>query len=286
MSERVLVHRSVAACAVSLGCAVGATAFGQPRGERSAVAVSLRAERDALVPGTTALIGLEFRLEPGWHTYADSQNDTGSPAAVTWEAEGVSIGPLAWPAGERYIQPGDILDHVYEGTVLVTASVDVPADLAIGSSVTITGSLEWLVCNADQCVPGFGEVSIALPVRDQNAPTEHAALFDAARDSFGTLLTGSRTDPVRLEWDDRTLVARGEGRLAFVPGTGCAPVADLLASGEGENELRLRIPDGDGDEAPVVGWILTGDGSRAQRWIVRTRVGEAPGLLRSPDAAE
>jgi thiol:disulfide interchange protein DsbD len=274
----VALAASIAACVAS--ASVGA----QPRGERSPVAVTLVSERDALVPGTTSLIALDFRIDPGWHTYADSQNDTGSPASVQWAAEGVTVGPLAWPAGERYVQAGDILDHVYKGAVLVTAAVDVPAELAIGSTVTIAGSLEWLVCDEDLCVPGFGEVSITLPVRGQNAPTEHAPRFESARGSFGTLLTGSKAEPVRVEWDGRTLVATAEGRLAFIPGSGCAPIADLLASGQGDGRLRLEVPHKSGDQVPIVGWIVTGDGPQLRRWIVRTRIGEPLGLLQSSGA--
>ncbi|MEO1318875.1 MAG: protein-disulfide reductase DsbD domain-containing protein, partial [Pseudomonadota bacterium] len=69
--------------------------------------VSLIAEQDTVRPGQTLLLGLHFELEDGWHIYWDGFNDTGFPPMVEWSLpEGVSVGPMLWPAPERYISPG------------------------------------------------------------------------------------------------------------------------------------------------------------------------------------
>lgn len=277
------------------GVVAGSPALGQGGRPDPHSRVRLVAEQDAVVPGTSALIGLHFEIDRGWHVYQRSQNDTGLEPMVEWSASvdgggeaGLGFGALQWPAGHRFVQPGEILDHGYEGSVLLMVSVDVPATLEVGSGVRISGSVEWLACDAAQCVPGSAEVSIELPVRDDAARSGDAGLFDGARGSMGRLVTGGRGEDVSVSWDGTTMVVTTDhrARLTFVPGPGSVRVVDLLGSGVSESgELRLRFegagdgPDGGGE---VVGWVrlqsLGGQtlANESDVWLVRTRVGESP----------
>lgn len=277
----------VAGSVVSAAFAGGQPGGGDRRGPDPHSSVELVSEVDAAVPGETVMIGLLFEIDRGWHIYLDSQNDTGLPPTVTWSSavdgdagEGVSFGSIVWPAGKRFTQPGEILDHGYEDSVLLMVPVMVPEGVSVGSELELSGSLEWLACDAAQCVPGFADVSLTLPIRDRAARTGAAARFDAARRGLGTAVTGAAGEDVVVSWDGSTMVVttRHRATLTFVPGPGCAEVRDLLHAGvSGEDrELRLRFED-DGEGARVNGWVriqaMPGGtlDSESDLWHVRMR---------------
>jgi hypothetical protein len=249
----------------------------------------LVSEGGALVPGTTVVLGLVFEHKPGWHSYQPSQNDSGSEAQFVWSVpEGVQVGTPIWPAGHRSVNPGQILDHVYESKVLVMVPVSISNDVPIGGSVTLGAQVEWLVCDSERCVPAFAEVSLTLPVQAEQRPSEHAGAFEEARAGFGTLLTGSGGQGVRLTWEGRVLKAQADGPIEFIPGPGCAHVRNLIETGTDESgALHLDFSAAEPEEV-VTGWFRVQERSTAQTkgqstghsglWLLRTRVGEPPRL--------
>lgn len=274
---RTALYRSL--FGIAAGCAA-LSGVSQPGGFGAAHSrVTLVSERDALVPGETAMLGLLFEIEAGWHIYQASQNDTGLEPMVEWSASvDLGFGSIQWSAGHRFTQPGEILDHGYEGSVLLMVPVEVPSSLALGGDVSIAGSVEWLACDAERCVPGSAEVSVTLPVRGSSVAGEHSGAFEAAREAMGRPLdeSGGR---VTIAWEGTTMVVRSAdaARISFVPGEGSARVRGLFGSGASEGgSLRLAFASGEG---PVVGWIrvegVEGGGASGV-WRVRTRLGEAP----------
>ena len=262
-----------------LAVAVPGVCMAQPGGAKSQV--SLVSEFEGVVPGETSMLALRFDVPEEWHIYQPSQNDTGLEPMVEWSSDAdLRIGEFVWPAGKRFVQPGEILDHGYEGTVLLMVPVDVPAALAVGSEVTVSASVEWLECDAELCVPGSADVSITLPVRESASLSEYAEQFDTARAGLGVQLRGDPSEPVDVSWDGQTLVVAQKTRdgvgLSFVPGAGSARVRDLHAAGASDTgELRLEFQDIEGD---VVGWIRVkhadgGSPSASSVWSLRTPVG-------------
>ena len=76
-------------------------------------AVAARAQLAAPDPGTVT-VAWTFDLAEGWHLYGSGLNDSGYPPSVALTLpDGWRAGPLRWPVPERYLMPGDILDHVY-----------------------------------------------------------------------------------------------------------------------------------------------------------------------------
>ncbi len=251
-------------------------AGGQSGGPDPHSRVTLVSEADALVPGTTAMIGLWFEIDEGWHIYQASQNDTGLEPTVEWASDApLEFGGIEWPAGHRFTQPGEILDHGYEGSVLLMIPVEVPSDLDIGRVVEIRADLEWLACDAELCVPGFAELSLTLPVRASSEASGDSSRFEAARRALGVPVRDASDDGPAMAWEGSTLVVRaaGDGHLSFVPGPGGARVQGLFDSGVSETgELRLDFEEG---EAPVIGWVRVGGaaGAESVAWRVRTPVG-------------
>lgn len=244
--------------------------------------VALVSEYDAMVPGETAMLGLWFVMPETWHIYQVSQNDTGLEPMPEWSSDGgLEFGSIQWPAGHRFTQAGEILDHGYEGSVLLMVPVEVPSSATVGDSVTIRASVDWLECDAMMCVPGSTDVSLTLPVRVSSERGDDASAFDDARAAMGTPLRGDAGEPVSVTWEGTTMVVRAsEGSVSFVPGEGSARVRDLFSAGaSSEGELRLEF--GSIGE-PVIGWVrlesddaVDGEAGASEVWQVRTRVGEA-----------
>ena len=54
---------------------------------------------DQLYPGGNNIVGLYFKLEPGWHIYWKNAGDSGEPPHIHWTLpEGVTAGAMQFPA--------------------------------------------------------------------------------------------------------------------------------------------------------------------------------------------
>ncbi len=220
---------------------------------------SLVCETKALVPGTSSMLAVVLDLDKGWHSYADSVNDSGSPMLVTWALpDGVEIGEPIWTASHRHVQAGGILDHVYENQAVVMFPLSVTDAVRAGEGTIISASLEWLVCDANRCLPQFAEVSLELPVQKSSDRSADAGLFDQARKDTGKLATGARDDAILINWQgDTLLISSVLGyRLEFIPGPGCAQPLDLIQRGASDTgELELKFDFDQNPRAEVVGWV-------------------------------
>ena len=224
--------------------------------------VSLLAEARDVRPGQTVLLGLHFELDEHWHIYWDGRNDTGFPPSVQWALpEGVSVGPMLWPAPKRYISPGGILDHVYEGSPTVLVPVTISPDVAPGHTLNIAGEVEWLVCN-DLCLPGFGPVSIELSTVEADAgpPVEPARLKPidpigrAAARLPKPMIASAQTEALTLTWSETSVgvVYEGATAVAFYPSMASVSLVSMIddAYATGDTlSLRLASPEDDLSEA-------------------------------------
>jgi thiol:disulfide interchange protein len=145
------------------------------------VQVELLADVATLRAGREAHVGVRFVPEPGWHVYWRNPGDSGEPPSVAWTVPpGFSVGALEWPAPAR-IAVGPLANYGYEGSVLLAARLDVPDDVA-APRVDVQARARWLVCDEEECIPGSGTLSLALPLgAGTPAPSAAAALFEAAR---------------------------------------------------------------------------------------------------------
>lgn len=213
--------------------------------------VSLVAERDRVVPGQTILLGLTFDLDDHWHIYWDGRNDTGFSPTVDWTLpEGVTVGPMLWPAPHRYESPGGILDHVYEGRPTILIPVTIGDGILPDTTLQIAGQVEWLVCN-DVCLPGFGPVSIELVVGRMgnssfSAPrlSSSETLGKAAARLPEPVLPGNPPKGLSLVWKDEQVAVRFEGatEVSFYPSLASTSLVSALEDGHAKgNALTLRL---------------------------------------------
>ncbi len=260
-------------------------AFAQPDFEQHS-SVKVIFEHTGIAPDTTTTLALVMDLDPTYHTYAPGFNDTGAPLSVEWTLpEGVKVGEFSWPAPHRYVQPGGLLDHVYEHQLVVTAPVSIDPSLSVGETLVFDASVEWLVCDDQQCVPQFDEISAELPVVNRPEPSGDAGVFRAFRDHLGTLITNAREQPFTLEWQGRTLIVHSLNgdALTFLPQHGSAAPKNLLEAGHSD-EGRLAIEFEPGSDR-VLGWIrqepaekdrANSCDERPDLWLLNVRVGQKP----------
>ena len=99
-------HRLLALVVALVVVSLGLPAFAQPV-RVEAVEIELVAEREALAPGETSLLGLRIRHDPQWHTYWRNPGDSGLPTTVRLALpEGWSAGGIVWPAPHRVFLRG------------------------------------------------------------------------------------------------------------------------------------------------------------------------------------
>lgn len=151
-----------------------------PPGERL-VQTRLIVDQTAVVPGATVRVGLEQIIPQGWHTYWRNPGDSGAATTIAWTLpEGAQAGPFRWPTPTR-LPFGPLMNFGYSDEVLLVSDIRLPDTLSPGTTITLAGEVELLVC-ADICIPEFSEVTVELAIADSLAvPSRHFSAFEAHR---------------------------------------------------------------------------------------------------------
>jgi DsbC/DsbD-like thiol-disulfide interchange protein len=247
MTSPPLSRSLVAAAAAAI---LAPLSTGQMASEPEHARARMVAEHTALVPGTTAHLGLSFDIQPGWYMYWHGLNDSGFGAEVRAELpEGFEAGPLLWPAPRRYLIDGPvpILDHVYRGRFTIIMPVKVPEGLEPGSTVRFSARLDWAVCS-DACVFEADHVSLSVSIAEPGAEPGRsgaAHLFDEAR---RRLPLEKPPGDIRLSLEGDALHAEAPGAeyMAFYPLAESRSPADLARDGESRGPvLRVALRPGD-----------------------------------------
>lgn len=262
---------AVAAETIAIESSAGAS-VGEAAASDEPVRARLVCDRTAIEPGGVLRLGVLFDIDAGWHLFWDGCNNTGYPITVRPSfPAGFAARELEWPAPERLVSPGDILDHVYARQVLVMLPVDVPRDAEIGSTVTLSCALEWVACR-EACVIGGADVSLRLPVaaRGRPAASPHAALFERSRARVPQPLAPA-TAAWSARWEGETLILEaGAARsLAFLPRSGCEmfvdPLSDCAAEG---SRLAIHTRRTEHDAGPLRGVLeIHEEGAASPRYV-------------------
>ncbi|MDP6917328.1 MAG: protein-disulfide reductase DsbD family protein [SAR86 cluster bacterium] len=107
----------------------------------------------------TLLVGIEFKLSPGWHTYWKNPGDSGEGATIKWDLpSGFKASAVLWPGPDR-IPVDPLMTFGYEDKALLLTKIKAPDQFA--GPVTISAKVNWLTCK-DICIPQEGEVDLTL----------------------------------------------------------------------------------------------------------------------------
>ena len=168
---------------------------------------SLVSLRTGVQPGSTFTVALRLEHLPHWHTYWVNPG-TGYPTSIEWDLpEGWTTGEIQWPTPIIIRDShGSITGNGYEEVAYLPLELTAPGNLAPGSSVTLKGHADWLMC-ADVCIPGDSAIELTLPVVDSAAPVDstHGEAIQNALESQrglpdGVSLTAIKTgDTITLQ---------------------------------------------------------------------------------------
>jgi thiol:disulfide interchange protein len=160
----------------------------------SHVAASLVAADASIQAGKPVTVALRFVHDPHWHTYW-VQPGTGLPTKINWSLPpGWTAGEIQWPAPHVLRDRAkSIIGNGYEGELFLPVTLNPPADLAPGTTVTLRADANWLMCE-DVCIPGSAKLSLVLPVAAE-APKPDARWGAKIR---ATLAALPRPDPAWL----------------------------------------------------------------------------------------
>jgi thiol:disulfide interchange protein DsbD len=211
------------------------------------VTVTAALEHPSVAPGGETTLALVLDIADEWHTYWQNPGDSGAPIHVAFLAtEGAEVGALQWPAPKRYIySDGQSLDYVYEHQAVLLAPVRVSKDAKPGSTVSISVSVEYLVCK-EACIPGDASLEIELDIAEpgEAAASVESELFGSARALIPQEEPALAEDGVVVQWAGMTLMLSAPG----AEGVSYYPLAPDLP----RPEDAIRDGDGEGDTLTIV----------------------------------
>ena len=217
-----------------------ARAIGQAVIEEDTPQLTARLVVDANERGEPRAAGVLFDLAPGWHIYWRHPGGTGLAPEIDFDAQGLAIGELAWPAPETFREAdGLFTTYGYEGSVLLAA----PISSVKTRAGEIRAEVSALICRT-QCVPA--EFSLATPAAPTLPKSQRVAIANLFARTAAQV--PHRAEAIgltaRAAWLEGRPQADAEGRLALAIET-CA--AERAALHEG---CRLE-PDAS-DHAPFI----------------------------------
>lgn len=108
------------------------------------------------------ILGLEFRLENGWHIYWKNSGDAGYPPALDFgPTPQIETAEILWPAPERYEVAGGLVAFGYHDHVVYP--VRVALDAPQSDTVRIAADLDYVVCEVD-CIPYSYRLELEQPL--------------------------------------------------------------------------------------------------------------------------
>lgn len=139
-----------------------------------------------LVPGATAIaagtpltLGVLLKMQPQWHIYWQNPGDSGAPPSISLRnaPPGFTISNPRFPVPTRHVSPGDIVNYIYSGEVMLLVTISPPRDFLnppLPSPVVLQVDVDWLVCDENRCLPGSATSSLKLPLATRESPAEPA----------------------------------------------------------------------------------------------------------------
>ncbi|MNH51730.1 Thiol:disulfide interchange protein DsbD precursor [compost metagenome] len=123
-------------------------------------------------PGSTAIVAVRQKIQPGWHTYWRNQGDSGGPTTLDWTLPaGVRAGEIVWPLPERQ-RLQSLMNYGYSDAVFLPVPIDIPADARPGQTLRLKTVAHFFVCSDQMCVPEDLDLALDLRVQDGPAPLD------------------------------------------------------------------------------------------------------------------
>jgi thiol:disulfide interchange protein DsbD len=147
-----------------------ARALESPPATTTHTIATLVTEADTTTANHPLRIGLNLKIQPGWHTYWQNPGDAGAPPTI--DLTGAPAGPITYPT-PQVLKDGPFTSYAYTDHVLLPLTLT-PTTAPLHLSAHAT----WLVC-AQLCVPEEATFTLDIPAGTA-APGPQAPLFAEA----------------------------------------------------------------------------------------------------------
>lgn len=244
------------------------------------IRVELIVDRAVVAAGGDARVGVLFEPASDWHVYWRNPGDSGEPPQIRFEGPpGFAFGPIQWPAPTA-LPVGPLVNYGYEGAVLLAADLDVAGTAEErASSAAIAADVTWLVCRADECVPGTATLRRTIGLGDvASAPNDERFLVaDAAVPRLAVdarLRSAPDGDPL-LVVDSIPELAGSDARFFPLRGDVLDHAAEQRARWAG-GALELELSPGSVVQGPIdsIDGVLVLDAEVAHAFTVQARRAE------------
>lgn len=121
--------------------------------------IEVTSESEAMMKGDELLLGLNFKLTPGWHTYWKNPGDAGEGASVTWQLpKGFQASEILWP-GPEAIPVEPLMTFGYEDEITLLTKIKA-LDAAVFPAI-VKAKVSWYTCK-DICVPQEANLELTI----------------------------------------------------------------------------------------------------------------------------
>lgn len=132
-------------------------------------------EKGEIEAGSPVRTVIRMVVEKDWHTYWENPGEVGIPISLKADLpEGWTMGKILNPVPHR-ITSSDLTSFCFEGEVLLPLTLTPPSGFA-GKLPALQGTLSWLACNDEGCIPGEAELSIASAPEPETVSKGYDAL--------------------------------------------------------------------------------------------------------------
>lgn len=153
------------------------------------VKARLLSQYSTVTAGQEFLVGVEFSVQDGFHTYWHNPGDSGAPTRFEWKTpDGVAVTFLELPTPER-IEYGNTVIFGYEGKVLFLFKVQVDPGFD-KPEMDLALSINGVVCR-EVCLPFFADLGENIKIGEKSVKTSF----------YPTLESAAQKLPVPADWD-------------------------------------------------------------------------------------
>ncbi|NVK34424.1 MAG: hypothetical protein HWE23_08080 [Rhodobacteraceae bacterium] len=194
-------------------------------------------------------LGLEFSLDPGWHTYWRFPGESGIPPQLDFSAsENLRTKTVLYPTPVRY-------SDAYSSSIVYNESLVLPIIVSPDNAsepVTINASLFFGICN-EICVPGDASFSLTLSPKEQ---TDELAKLLIDNNLLALPKTGSPAlEKIR---SIEPFIDEGEEKLSIKADVSNGHTVDLFA--EGPEGSYISLPSLEEQDGKSATWTLSTKG--------------------------
>ena len=160
--------------------------------------VTLSSDFETVSPGASGWLITKVIVESGWHMYWKNAGQSGYPTTIEWQADGVELGPLQFPAPKAY-EFLEMIIYVHEGEVVLLTEMRVDEDFD-SENLEIRGKLSTLICNEENCIPYEADLILDIPLGKKSNPMPaESSLVSKAKASWPALVPADAQFSALLE---------------------------------------------------------------------------------------